>query len=375
MSLEESSQALNEAFVGSLIAGRYEVTRFIAKGGMGAVFEARQLEPLERRVAIKALRLQSDDPLYRRRFFNEAAMSASLTHPNVVQVFDYGVAEDGTCYIVMELLEGEPLSSLLKREQTVSPQLALQVVADVCSALMAAHAAGFVHRDIKPSNLFVVDRQARGLFVKMLDFGLAKRLTVDASLTQTGTFLGSPQYMSPEQITGAKVTEATDVYNLGLVLFRMLAGRPPFVGEVSSAILVEHATKAPPTIREANPEAPDLPHIEWIVAVCLRKVPSERFATAEELAKAVEATLLLITGQLDELTMDLRDGMLFLPAGVELPSQMQAQILRPQALGRLVEGPQSTMVLATAALLGGSGLTLLGSGLLLAAVTYYLYFR
>jgi eukaryotic-like serine/threonine-protein kinase len=357
--MPETKAVADDSFVGRVIAVKYRVVGFIAKGGMGEVYEGLQLQPIQRPVAIKALRLESNDPLYRRRFFNEAAMSASLSHPNVVQIFDYGVADDNTCYIVMELLRGEPLSSLLKRERRLAPALAMQVARDVCSALMAAHAEGFIHRDLKPSNLFVVDRQARGLFVKVLDFGLAKRLEVDNNLTQTGTFLGSPHYMSPEQIVGGDVSEATDIYNLGLVIYRMVVGRLPFTGEVTSAVLVDHATKPPPPFAEIAPDLEPMPHVEWIVTQCLRKNPKTRFKSVQELAKALEAAELLLNGTIADLQMDLVDGVLYLPANVALPSQLQANILIPQKRG-LVDGPPSTIVLATALVVTGGSALLIG---------------
>jgi len=297
-----------DGVLGREIGGKYKVQRFLAKGGMGRVYAGHELET-ERSVAIKTLAVDSDDALFRRRFFNEAAMSASLSHPNVVDVLDYGVDDDGTCYIVMELLEGETLAALVKREKRLDVAHALRIVRQVCAALTAAHAEGFIHRDLKPSNLFITPIGDEGDYVvKVLDFGLAKRLSADNSLTQTGSFLGSPTYMSPEQITGTELTVASDLYNLGVLLYRMVAGRPPFVGDVASAVLVDHATKAPPSFADTAPDLPARPQVEWVVMRCLAKSPADRFATADELDRAIHACLRLEEGESSYLGFDMVEG-------------------------------------------------------------------
>ncbi len=294
--------------LGREIGGKYKVQRFLAKGGMGRVYAGHELET-ERPVAIKTLAVDANDALFRRRFFNEAAMSASLSHPNVVEVLDYGVDNDGTCYIVMELLEGETLASLVRREKRLEVAHALRIVRQVCAALTAAHAEGFIHRDLKPSNLFITPTgEGEDDLVKVLDFGLAKRLSANSSLTQTGSFLGSPTYMSPEQITGTELTFASDLYNLGVLLYRMVAGRPPFVGDVASAVLVDHATKTPPPFADTAPDLPARPQLEWVVMRCLAKSPADRFATAGELDRAIHGCLRLEEGEISYLGFDLLDG-------------------------------------------------------------------
>lgn len=335
----------SKALVGLVIDEKYRLERFVANGGMGSIFEARQLEPLQRTVAVKILNMDTDDPVARRRFFNEAALCASISHPNVVEVYDYGVTDERLCYIVMEYLHGEPLNRILKREKTLDPELALKIASDVCSALTEAHRAKFIHRDLKPSNLFIVDRQHRGLFVKVLDFGLAKRTNIDISLTQTGMFLGSPKYMAPEQVEGLEQGPATDIYNLGLVLYRMLTGRVPFDSELPSAIVVAQVTKSPPPFSEVAPALCAHPTVEWVVRTCLAKKPGNRFRDAHELARALEATRLILEGRLPAIELQLDNGHLVLPRHVELPSEFQASKVRPDLPSEMEEdGPRPVPV-------------------------------
>ncbi|MEZ4318771.1 MAG: serine/threonine-protein kinase [Myxococcota bacterium] len=300
------------SLVGRIFDERYEIRRYLTKGGMGAVYAGADLQT-DRPVAVKILQEQSQDPLFRRRFFNEAAMCASLTHPNVVQILHYGVTDDRICFIVMELLEGETLNDLLRRDRRMSPTAALHVVRQVCSALEAAHAKGFVHRDLKPANIFVVSPdEGEGPGVKVLDFGLAKRVQVDTSITQTGVFLGSPSYMSPEQISGHEVGPGTDIYNLGLILYRMVTGVNPFQKDSVSATLLAQATHPPPTFAKVAPDLPAMAQVEWVALQCLEKRPESRFRSAVDLARAAEAALGVLSGEITGLDMRLEDGTLVL---------------------------------------------------------------
>lgn len=246
--------------------GSYRIVRILGEGGMGAVYEARQ-EPLNRRVALKTLHSETarlDDAVA--RFFNEAKILSQLEHPSIVQVSDFGVAEDGTAYLVMEFLRGQSLGRRLRGLTESGGQLSittsLQFAFQVADVLATAHVQGIVHRDIKPDNLMLVaDAVAPGgERVKVLDFGIAK-LVSDGDKggvrTATQAVLGTPSYMSPEQCAGAgHVDDKTDVYALGCVLFEMLTGRPPFVAEGAGQLIGMHLFQEPPALRSLAPQVP-----------------------------------------------------------------------------------------------------------------------
>lgn len=244
--------------------GPYRIIRPLGEGGMGAVYEAMQ-EPIGRRVALKILLPQyaaNRDSL--QRFFNEARAVNLIEHPSIVQVSDYNQAPDGTAYLVMEYLRGEVLAERLDRMHETGSRLpledVLQISAQIAGALAAAHAKAVIHRDLKPSNVMLVRDSAvpRGERVKVLDFGIAKLLQGQAKETAPNAVMGTPQYMSPEQCRGAGgVDEKTDVYALGLMLFEMVAGRPPFIAEMPIEYIGQHAFREPPPLQSFAPTISD----------------------------------------------------------------------------------------------------------------------
>ncbi len=264
-------------------AHRYQLESRIATGGMGEVWRATDTV-LGRTVAVKLLKAEyADDSRFRSRFETEARHAASLHHPNVAAVYDFGEAEaaDGSGqhrpYLVMELVEGQPLSALLRPGQPLDPDATRDLLSQAADAVGAAHVAGIVHRDIKPANLLVTpDRQ-----VKITDFGIA-RATEGMALTETGQVMGTPQYLSPEQARGEGVTPASDVYSLGVVAFECLAGRRPFVGDTPVATALAH-------LREPVPELPeDIPaDLAAVVRRALSKDPADRFPDADAFAVAL----------------------------------------------------------------------------------------
>lgn len=224
------------------LRNRYLLISRIATGGMGEVWRARD-ELLGREVAVKILRSHIyADLTFRERFRNEARITAALADPGVAQIFDYG-EQDDLAYLVMELVHGEPLSAILARNGAIGPEVTLDVVHQTAKALHAAHSAGIIHRDIKPGNLLVTPDGA----IKVTDFGIARALEA-APVTQTGTVLGTAQYVSPEQAQGFALTPSTDLYSLGVVAYECLAGRTPFRADSQVAIALLHLNEQPPPL-------------------------------------------------------------------------------------------------------------------------------
>ena len=259
-----------------MYSGRYRVTHLIARGGMAQVYRAQDLM-LNRPVALKVLYPElSVDPTFVERFRREAQAAANLSHPNIVPVFDWG-EENGTYFIVMELVEGTSLAGLLREHRTMSPHRSAELVAQVAAALAQAHRSGVVHRDVKPGNILLTDDGQ----VKVTDFGIAQAVSTEDNLTAAGSVMGTATYFSPEQAEGAAVDGRSDVYSLGVVLYELLAGRPPFVGDSPVSVAGMHVRDAVPSPRQFNPGIPD--EIEAITMMALAKRPGQRYQTADEM--------------------------------------------------------------------------------------------
>ena len=236
--------------LGSEFAG-YRLESYVARGGMGVVFEATHLR-LHRRVALKLLAPElAEDRDFRERFLKEAELAAGLEHPSVVPVYDAG-EEGGLLYLAMRYLAGGDLRSLLQRQGRLSLDRSLSITEQIAGALDAAHALGLVHRDVKPANILFDERQERAY---LGDFGVAKRQS-SKGLTQTGSFLGSVDYCAPEQIESAVVDGRADVYALGGVFYHCLTGQPPYVRETEVAVLTAHLRDAPPALSRVRPDLP-----------------------------------------------------------------------------------------------------------------------
>jgi serine/threonine-protein kinase len=269
---------------GDLIADRYELEELVGTGGMSSVFRARDSQ-LERQVAIKILHEHyADDPEYLERFRREARAVAKLSHPNIVTVIDRG-DDGGRQYIVFEHVEGENLKELVLRSGRLPVRRALELALAVADGLAFAHDHGLVHRDVKPQNVLLSSEGE----VKVTDFGIARSLHMDHGVTQTGTVLGTGEYLAPEQASGRQVSPATDVYSLGVVLWELLAGDVPFVGENFVAVALRHVNEPPPSLRERRPDV--TPRLEAAVDRALAKDPARRFPSMAAFAKELRACL------------------------------------------------------------------------------------
>jgi tRNA A-37 threonylcarbamoyl transferase component Bud32 len=273
------------------VVGSYRILSVLGEGGMGSVYLGEHVT-IGRRAAIKLLRKEvASHPEVVQRFFNEARAANLVAHPSIVAVYDHGQSAEAGAFLVMELLEGESLGSRLRRGVLEPAELAF-LVERVASPLAAAHARGIVHRDLKPDNIFLVpDPDHPGEErVKILDFGIAKLNEPGTSgvRTQTGTLLGTPFYMSPEQCHGAKaVDHRTDVYALGVIAFEALVGRVPFLGDGFGVVLAAHLNEAPPAPRALRPELPEA--LERAILRALAKAPADRQRSVDELAREVRA--------------------------------------------------------------------------------------
>lgn len=276
-------------FEGTLIAGRYEIREHIASGGMASVFKTWD-HRVERIVAIKVLRsLDKNDQRAVERFRREARAAAALAHPNAVTIYDF-VEEMGQYFLVMEYIQGPTLKQLISQRRHLQPREAIEITSQVCAVLQVAHARGFIHRDIKPQNIMLAwsggpgGLSDGGAWVKLTDFGIV-RVAEDAGLTNSGIVLGTADYLSPEQARGETLTGSSDLYSLGVVMFEMLAGRPPFVGPTAVSIAMQHATTNPPPLRQFNPTVPSA--LEQLVHRTLQKEPEDRFDSAAEMQQAL----------------------------------------------------------------------------------------
>lgn len=304
--------------IGTLISGRYEIVGTpLGEGGMGVVYPGKQ-HPIGREIAIKVLRPELARSLEAvKRFLREARAASLLKHPNIVTVHDFGQSPDGLLFMVMELVTGQSLGDLLLNEGDLAPERAVAITVQALYALEEAHSQGVVHRDLKPENIRLMPTAGNPDFVKVLDFGLAKILgdQGQTKLTADGSVMGSPRYMAPEQARGQQVDVRADLYAMGVILYEMLSGRPPFVSDSLMEVLVAQMSEPPPPIRSLELRRTIPPALEDVVDKALAKSREERFQTSAEMRDGLlgaladiepepqNATLVEVTLQGLEMTM------------------------------------------------------------------------
>jgi serine/threonine-protein kinase len=278
---------------GKEIAGRYRILTKLGEGGMGAVYRGEQIS-LRRAVAVKLLRPElSANQMLLRRFSAEAEAVAKLSHPNTVNVYDFGQDTDGSLFIAMEFIEGRSLRSVVAKEGPLPPARALHIAGQVAASLVDAHAHNIVHRDFKPDNVMLQDRGRQRDIARVLDFGIAKlrddtRGTQQA-MTQAGDMLGTPQYMAPEQIKGEAIDGRTDVYALGCMLYEMLTGRMPFDASTIMAMLSKHLMETPVAPSQRRPDLGLSPALDQLVLAAMEKDPGRRPPTMEHYGEMIAA--------------------------------------------------------------------------------------
>ncbi len=306
-----------EELVGQVLASQFRILRKLGVGGMGAVYLAEQIE-MDRKVVVKVLHpeMTSGNSVALERFRREAKAVAQLNHPNIVQVFVFGQAENGQMYLAMEYIDGRDLSVDLAEGPMAQPR-ALRILDQACSALIEAHGAGIVHRDLKPENIMLSDRHGNPDYVKVLDFGIAKLHDGgnNPTLTQAGSVFGTPRYMSPEQVKGEPVDARSDIYALGIILYEMLVGRHPFVATTTIDYLMKHVNEEVPA---PSAEGLDIqPRIESLLLKTLEKDPSDRYQSVAELQRDVRVAL-----------RDFSEAVRGFPSGSS-PVQRQSNVPRP----------------------------------------------
>ena len=294
-----SAAAEADPLLGRVLNDRYKIVEAIGHGGMGRVYKALQA-PLDRVVALKVLGAGHDrDPNFYKRFFLEASVTAKLTHPNTITLYDYGRTDDGIFFIAMEYLDGRTLSQAMQADGPLAQDRVIHIAQQICRSLREAHALGIIHRDLKPANVMLLRQQDDHDFVKVLDFGLVKFFSSDnpeTDITNAGTFMGSPHYIAPEQARNQSPDQRCDIYSLGVLLYHMLTGRVPFTAPAPVDIILKHLHDAPVPPRQLRPDLQIAPELQRIVLRCMAKGREQRYQSMDELLVHLKAVRAHLTG-------------------------------------------------------------------------------
>ncbi len=291
MTTTQAEERSEDSRVGRVLLSQYRIEALLGEGGMGAVYRGEQLS-VNRPVAIKLISGKiAENPECVRRFRREAEAMAKLRHPNTVRLYEFGVA-DQELFMVMELLEGRDLSEELTRRQRLPPVEALAITRQVLEALAEAHTLGIVHRDLKPANVYLSQVHGGRVMAKVMDFGIAGiESTANTKLTMQGAVMGTPAYMSPEQAQGKAVDPRSDLYSLGVVLYEMLVGKPPFEADSAVSLLVAHVSTTPPRLLDTSPALAQARGLQDLLDALLHKNPEKRPGSAQAALEMVDALL------------------------------------------------------------------------------------
>jgi serine/threonine protein kinase len=293
MPVGDPSPPTDDPLIGKVLSDRYRIVRKIGEGGMGAVYQAEHAL-IEKKIALKIL----FQDLTRRpdliaRFLQEAKSASRIGHENVIDITDFGQSPEGLVFIAMEYLDGQDLGKTLKQSGAMEWERARPILMQIAKGLRAAHGNGIIHRDMKPENVYLIQREGRRDFVKVLDFGIAKIINPDESggpaLTQTGMIFGTPEYMSPEQAQGSSPDHRVDVYAVGCIMYHMLTGHVPFTADNFMGILTKHLLETPVPPRKRRPDLEIMPDVEAICLRAMEKDRDKRFADMDALYRALGA--------------------------------------------------------------------------------------
>ncbi len=277
--------------VGQVVADRYAIIKKLGEGGMGAVYLGEHVK-MGRKSAIKVMNpSMANDPDAISRFNREASNASRISHPNVCQIYDFGETPEGIIYLAMEFIEGAALTDIIEKEGALSPTRAVRILKQSAGALAAAHDLGIVHRDLKPDNIMIVQGKDGSDIAKVVDFGIAKAVAGDEAgqkVTKTGLVVGTPEYMSPEQLSGDKLDGRSDIYSLGLVFYRMLTGVLPFQADSAQETMIKRLTDDPMPLANARPDIAFPPKLQAVLDKALARSPSQRYANASELGRDAE---------------------------------------------------------------------------------------
>jgi serine/threonine-protein kinase len=280
--------------VGQVVADRYHIIKKLGEGGMGTVYLGEHVK-MGRKSAIKVMtQAMTNDPDAVSRFNREASNASRLSHPNICQIYDFGETTDGIIYLAMEFIEGCSLSDLVEREGALPPARAARILRQSADALQVAHDQTIVHRDIKPDNIMIVQAKDGSDVAKVVDFGIAKALAGDETgqkVTKTGLVVGTPEYMSPEQLSGDKLDGRSDIYSLGLVLYKMLTGVLPFQADTAQETMIKRLTDDPEPLAQARPDITFPPALQAVLDHALARSVNDRYASAGEFGRDVMASV------------------------------------------------------------------------------------